>query len=266
MIALGLVLNLAVHLAFDTADYRIPGVLQRIGVCVIVVGAISMYCGMRTRWVILGALLAGYAALLAAGGTLAPELNLASRIDAAVFAEHGYVYDARTMRGHDPEGLLSTLGALATTLLGLIAGELLRERALRRVAALAVACVLLGGAWSFVLPLNKNLWTPSYALWSAGWAALVLLALHVLIDRRGWPALGRSLGMNAIVVYAGSILLVCALAALGWNEPLYRWLFASWLAPLFGNEAASLAHGVAHVTLWWVIAWLLHRRGLHFRL
>ena len=147
-----------------------------------------------------------------------------------------------------------------------LAGRMLAEGALRRLLLLAVACLAIGGAWSLILPLNKNLWTPSYALWTAGWAAMVLLAMHALIDKGKWPALGRALGMNAIVVYAGSILLVCLLAALNWAGRLYQAVFASWITPLFGPNVASLAYGLAHVALWWLVAWLLHRRDLHFKL
>ena len=105
---------------------RILGVLQRIAVCVAVVGLLAIHTRARTQWAVLGGLLLGYAALLLGADTLAPWLNPVSRVDTALFAPFLYKYDAVTRLGHDPEGLLSTTGALATTLLGLIAGRWLR--------------------------------------------------------------------------------------------------------------------------------------------
>ncbi|HJW07923.1 MAG TPA: DUF5009 domain-containing protein, partial [Rhodanobacter sp.] len=99
-----------------------------------------------------------------------------------------------------------------------------------------------------------------------GWAALALLAFHVLIDRRGWPAWGRRFGINAIAAYAGSELLQIALPALGWQEPIYRHGFADWLTPRFGPYIPSLAFALAFVALWWLIVWAMDRRRIYLKL
>ena len=102
---------------------------------------------------------------------------------------------------------------------------------------------------------------------TAGWGALVLWAMHQLVDRRGWPALGRSLGVNAITAYAGSILMACLLSATGIWTPLYQVGFAGWLTPLAGDPRfASLAFAVAFVALWWGIARWMDRRGWHLKI
>ncbi|TQD46155.1 DUF5009 domain-containing protein [Lysobacter aestuarii] len=265
IIGLGLLLHLCAYWAFDLAHYRVMGVLQRIGLCYLLAALAMLYLSARLQWAVLGALLLGYWALLAAGGTLAPWTNAASRFDTWILGVHGYQYDAATGLGHDPEGLASTLGALATTVLGLRAGDALRHGRRRALLLGAVAAMLLALAWQLVLPINKNLWTPSYVLWSGGLACALLLLAHEAIDRRGWPAWGRAFGVNAIAAYAGSAFMLYALVALGWLEPLYRKGFAHWLAPGFGPYVPSLAYALAFVALWWGVMRVLDARGIHFK-
>lgn len=265
IVALGLLLHLCALWAFDLPHYRPMGVLQRIGLCYAIVGSLAIYAGPAVRWALVSVLLLGYAALLASGGTYAPFENIASRIDFAVLGKHVYQLDAVTGRGHDPEGLVSTLGAVATTLLGLEAGRWLRQGRIRWLCAVAAVALVAGQLWSLALPLNKNLWTPSYVLWTAG-ASMALLALaHELIDRRGLPAWGRAFGMNAIAAYAGSAFLLYALAALGWLAPIYQRGFADWMTPRFGPYVPSLAYALVFVTLWWGIVRWLDARRIYFK-
>ncbi len=266
IIALGLALHALAWWALSAEHFRPMGVLQRIGLCVLVSGCLLIYTRSRTQWVIVATVLAGYWLLLVSGGTLEPWTNLASRIDAAVLGEHAYAFDVATGRAHDPEGLLSTLPAIATTLLGVRAGEWLRSGNLRNLLVLGFGGVLAGMVWSTMFPLNKNLWTSSYVLWTAGWASVALALFHELIDRRGWPALGRTLGVNAITVYAGSAALIYVLIALGWLDPLYEGLFARWMTPRFGLYAASLAWALAFTGFWWFVAWGLDRRRVYLKM
>jgi predicted acyltransferase len=92
----------------------------------------------------------------------------ASRLDTALFATTS-TFDAATGRGHDPEGLLSTLPAIASVLLGLRAGDWLRHGRSRPLLLAGMAMLALGALLACVQPMNKHLWTPSYALWTAGW-------------------------------------------------------------------------------------------------
>ncbi|HJS22569.1 MAG TPA: heparan-alpha-glucosaminide N-acetyltransferase domain-containing protein [Steroidobacteraceae bacterium] len=266
IIALGLVLHALAWWALATDHFRPPGVLQRIGLCVLVSGWLAIHARPLTQWMIAGALLVGYWLLLSAGGTLEPWTNLASRIDTLVLGRHAYEFDSATGRAHDPEGLLSTVPAIATTLLGVRAGAWLRSGELRKTILLGIGALAAGLLWSTVFPFNKNLWTSSYALWSAGWACLALAVLHMLIDRYGWPALGRSLGVNAIAIYAGSAALVYVLIACGWLGPLYEHTLARWLTPALGPHAASLAWALAFTALWWLAAWVLDRRRIYWKI
>lgn len=266
LVALGLLLHLCAWLATGAEAFRPMGVLQRIGLCYLAVTLLAMHAGARAQGGVFWALLVGYGGLLALGGSLDPHQDIASRIDTAVFGRHAYLYDPATGLGHEPEGLASTLGAIASTLLGLRAGAWLRAGDVPRLWLTGVAAMALGLLLAPLQPINKALWTPAYVLFSGGLSLWLLALAHRLIDRRGWPPLGRRFGVNAITVYAGAALMVYALIALGWLGPAYHIGFASWIAPLAGERAASLAFALAFVTLWWGIAWWMDARRWYVRI
>ena len=178
IVGLGLLLHLLAWWLLDKDHFRPWGVLQRIGLCFAAAGLVAIHLRARTQWLCLSALLLGYWALLACSGGYAPWTNLASRVDTAMLGPLVYQFDAATGRGHDPEGLLSTLPAIATTLLGLRAGDWLRRGQVKQLCLAAIVALLLGVAWAQAMPLNKNLWTSSYVLWTGGWAMLALAACH----------------------------------------------------------------------------------------
>lgn len=266
VVALGVAINVIAWWLLPDAHLRLPGVLQRIGVCFAVVAAFAIYTGARTQWLAAAALLLGYWALLWSGGSLAPWINLSSRVDSAVFGSYVYQWDALSGRGHDPEGLLGTLPSIAGCLLGLRAGCALRDGRLGALLAAGVIALAIGWAWSLVLPFNKNLWTPSFVLWTTGWSLLLLVLFQWLIGVRDWPAIGRRFGVNAIAAYAGSELMQILLPALGWQEPIYRLGVASWATPLAGPYVASLIYAALFVLLWWGVVWALDRKGIYLRL
>ena len=261
IVALGLALHGLAWILLAQETIRLPGVLQRIGLCYGVVGLLAIHTRERTQAGLFVALLLGYWALLVAGGSFDPWINFASRIDAAVFARHAYLFDPATGLGHDPEGLASTLPAIATTLFGLMAGRWLRQGKLRRLTGAAIVALALGALWSGCLPWNKNLWTPSYVLWTGGLSMGLLAAAHLLVDRRGAPAWGRSFGLNAIAAYAGSSALYLVGVACGVWETVYRVGFAGWMTPLSGAAFASLAFALVYVALWWAIVRGMQTRG-----
>ncbi|MFT3897694.1 MAG: heparan-alpha-glucosaminide N-acetyltransferase domain-containing protein [Thermomonas sp.] len=263
IVVLGLCLHAVALWAYGQPAFRPWGVLQRIGACYAVAATLALYLRARGQWLCIAALLLGYWALLAAGGSHAPWDNIASRVDTWMLGRHVHQFDAASGRGHDPEGLLGTLPAIATTLLGVRAGAWLRYGDTAKLFVAGFAALALGWLWSYALPINKNLWTSSFVLWAGGWSMLLLALFHLAIDVNRWPALGRSLGVNAIAAYAGSWLLACALAKSGWSEPIYRHGFASWLAPSLGDKAASLGFAIAFVACWWAIARWMDKRRWH---
>lgn len=265
IVALGLALQALAWWLLNKPEFRIPGVLQRIGLCFIVVGLIAVQLRRRGQWLLLLALLAGYGALLQTSATLDKLGSLQQRIDTAVLGRFAYEWNAATGIAFDPEGLLSTLGALATTLFGLICGDLLRREQPRAVLLTGVAAALVGWWWSAWLPLNKALWTPSFVLWTGGLAAVVLAAAHGWIDRLGHRPWGRAFGLNAIGAYAGAWVSSVLLAASGWMEPLYATVFGP-IGVRLGPQAQSLAFAVAFVAAWAVIVWVLDRRGWYWKI
>ncbi|MBS0216419.1 MAG: DUF1624 domain-containing protein [Proteobacteria bacterium] len=266
IIALGLAINALAAWWLPGREMRWPGVLQRIGVCFAVVSLFAIYTPKRVWWIAIVALLGGYALLLMSGGTLAKWDNIVDHVDGAVFGRYVWDHNAATGQVHDPEGLLATLPSIASSLIGLCAGVWLRERRTQTLLIAGVIALALGWLWSQWIPFNKNLWTPPFVLWTAGWAMLALLACHKLVDVRGWPPIGRRFGVNAIAAYAGSELMQVTLPALRWQDPIYNHAFASWIAPWGGDKFASLAYAIVFVALWWAIMWWMDRRKIYLKI
>jgi predicted acyltransferase len=212
--------------------FRIPGVLQRIGICYGIAATIALFAGWRMLIAALIVLLAGYSALMLAvpfggheRGTLTKEANLARWVDEGVFDRYETQPDGKrtvvwkhTYGNYpDPEGLLSTIPAVGTALLGILVGLWLRtpKPAVERCAgllAMGVPVTLLGAILGSVLmPINKQIWTPSFVIFCGGLAMLGLGTLFWLVDvlgRRGWAWPFVVYGMNAIAAYVAAGLLV----------------------------------------------------------
>lgn len=266
IVGLGLILHLLAWWWLDRDYFRPWGVLQRIGLCFAAAGLCAIHLRARMQWLCIAALLLGYGGALAWGGSLAPLDNLVSRVDTALLGPWLYAFDAVSGRGHDPEGLLSTIPAIATTLLGLRAGTWLRQGAVRRLVTVGMLLLLLGMVWAQWQPFNKNLWTSSYVLWTGGWAMLALTASHRMIEVHQWPALGLRFGKHALAAYAGSALMVFALLALGVWGPIYRVGVADWMTPLTGPRLPSLVFALCFVSLWWLIVRGMDARGWRLKL
>jgi predicted acyltransferase len=204
--------------------------------------------------------LLGYWGLLCAFGTQ-PDLNLADRIDSTLLGHLAYQYNPITHLAHDPEGILSTLPSLATVLLGVRAGEWLRTGQLRQLPIAGVAAIAVGGLWSLLVPFNKQLWTPSFVLWTAGFAMVVVSLMHYLIDQKNWPAIGKSFGINAIAAYAGSWVGICLLYGTHLFEPIYHSLFAAPLTGSVSPEFASFMFSLIFTALFAIALKVMALRG-----
>lgn len=281
--ALGLLLQGFPH--YDLAHLRIPGVLQRIALSYLLAAVIVLLTGVRGQALTLLGLLLGYWILMTlvpvpgvGSGVLEPEKNLSNWLDLRVLGVNHVWLETRTW---DPEGLLSTLGAVGSVLCGVLAGHWVRSGRGPGVKAFGFLyaggmTLLVGWIWSHVFPINKSLWTSSYVLLSAGIACLVLAATYWLVDMKGyrrwtWPFL--VFGTNAIAAYWLSSL--CAIM-LGWvmvpglaeGEPVvlkayvYETFYASWLDP----ANASLAYALSYVVLWLGLLSILYRRRIFIRI
>ncbi|MDR7273155.1 putative acyltransferase [Pelomonas saccharophila] len=263
---LGLVLHGLAWWLMHKPEFRMLGVLQRIGICFAFAGAAAIHLRARGQWTLLLALLIGYGALLQFGSpTLDKAGSLNQRLDTLVLGRWAYEWNGATGIAFDPEGLLSTLGALATTVLGLLCGGLLRREQTRGLLLTGIAAALVGWWWSRWLPWNKQLWTPSFVLWTGGLATVALAAAHQWVDRLGHRAIGRAFGLNAIGAYAGAWMCTVLLVATGWMEPLYRTVFGP-LGPLIGPQGQSLTFALAFVAVWALIVWALDKRRLYWKI
>ena len=295
LVIFGLGMVLALYPRWDFSVVRIPGVLQRIAVCYLVAAFLFRWTTPthgnddarrrahgRTLALWSAALTLGYWGVMTlvpvpggAAGDLTPAGNLGAYIDRTIFGNHLWVQS----KTWDPEGLLSTVPALATTLLGGVAGLWLGSRAsgarkaLWMVAA-GVAAVGIGLAWSLVFPLNKALWTSSY-VWFTGGAAAVFLALcYTLIDVKGWTAWSRPfviLGLNAIALFVLSGLMTKFLGFHKVTGPdgapisLLRYTYVTWFVPLADPVNASLLFALANLAVLFVVLWLMDRKGIYLK-
>lgn len=278
----GLGLLLAAYPAFDPATVRIPGVLQRIALCYLATWLVARWLSPRAQAAVAALLLVGYWLLLtrvgAPGGppSLEPGQDLGAWLDRVVF---GTAHLWRQSRTWDPEGLLSTIPAVATTVFGLLAGEWLRARrvAAERASGLlaaGLALAALGLLWGRAFPINKNLWTSSYAVFTAGLAAVTLGLFYAAADVRGWRRAAEPLvvyGRNAILVFVASglvaktLYLVKVTTADGRRVALHTAIHESVFASLLPPDPASLAFALANVFLWYVVLLALHRRGVYLK-
>ncbi|APJ04775.1 acyltransferase family protein [Silvanigrella aquatica] len=259
---LGVTLHLLAAFLMDGRAFRLLGVLQRIGVCFIAAGLLTIHVKQaKAQWLLFVTILLGYWGLLQFSGGFAPGINLADRIDTALLGRLSYSFNPATGQAHDPEGILSTLPSLATTILGLRAGALLRQGKTLSLIMLGFILIALGFIWSHWMPLNKQLWTSSFVCGTGGTALLIIGVFHYLIDKRGWPAFGTSFGVNAIAAYAGSWIAVCLLEGFHIMRPLYQRLFSDPLTTRFGAEFSSFAFALAFTCFFGIGMRICYGRG-----
>jgi predicted acyltransferase len=295
LIGLGLALNLLGSLSI--AEWRLPGILQRIGLCY-AIGAGLVLLSVRRRAdglatisvpTVAGAivvLLGVYWALLTfvpvpgfGPGRLDPAGNLTAFIDRIIFTTRhlwSLGTDADGNVVYDPEGLLSTLSATANVLIGVLGGWAWKQAPNRRgmLVLTAAGCLLVLGGLAIdpLFPINKRIWTSSFALLSGG-VSMILFALLALVLRghaarvAAYPL--RVLGGNATLAFVLSILL-----GIFSSYPIFRagtqtpqaWGMALAQAVIPDPKLASLACAVAILVLITALLWPLHRRAIHFRL
>lgn len=271
LFAIGLFLN--AFPAFDFEHLRIPGVLQRIALCYLFASIIAFYS--ETRGLVLWAagLLASYWALMKlypvpgyGAGILDLQGNFIQYIDSMLLQGHLYKNQLRW----DPEGIVSTIPSIANTLFGLLCGGILRSdddnrSKLRSLAVWGFGLVALGLLCDLWLPINKNLWTSSFAMFTSGHAFLAMALCWWLIDLRGHRGAGHIFvifGMNAIAVYSLSSIFADVMSVTGWKKALYDGFFLQIASPI----NASALYGLANVAVLFLFAWALYRRRIFIKL
>ena len=286
LVGLGLLLNL--YPFFPFADLRWSGVLQRIGICYLAAFAAKRWLRPRGQAALVAALLVGYWVLMTQvmgpeghPPNLEMETNLAAQVDRILLVPHVW----SVTKTWDPEGVLSTFPAIATTLLGLLFGWWVRSGRKPSTTALGLlfgglGLSVLGVLWAegvpawFAFPINKSLWTSSFVLLTGGLAAALFGLTYWVVDVAGWRRWARpfvTYGKNAIAVYVGAGLLADTLGAIGWSgadgpwaslwERLYQALYAGWLP----CHEASLAWALSMVLLFYFVASWMDRRGVYLK-
>lgn len=260
---------------------RIPGVLQRIGVVYILSALLTLKTTARTQLAVTVLVLVGYwlvSMLVPVPGTGAavlepPEATLAAWVDRALLGGHLW----SVSRTWDPEGVLSTLPAVATAMLGVFTGRWIasprpiHER-LSGLFATGAMVMVLGLIWNWVFPINKSLWTSSYVLFTGGMAAVALATTMWIVDVHRvtwWTRPFVIFGINPILAFVGSGLMARLIYSVirvdydGATVPIqgaiYRSAYLSWIGD---PRLASLLFAVSFVLLWLAILTPLHRRGV----
>src|ERR1044072_8046005 len=271
------------HSFIDLSTLRLSGVLNRIAVCYLFAAIIFLKTDWRKQAYIFAGLLVAYWALLTfipapglVAGDMWKEGSIASHLDRVVLGKHMWSGGKGV---YEPEGILSTLGALATTLAGVLTGHLLRSRRtdVEKVAAMFVAgaaCIVAGWAWNYWHPVNKPLWTSSYVLFTAGMGLQLLAVCYLLIDIKGykrWSVSFAVYGTNALAVFfltgmcAELLGVIRFTGADGKSAALhtliFRNLFLSWASPI----NASLAFAICFVLFWLGVMWLLYRKNIFIK-
>lgn len=265
------------------ANVRIPGVLQRIGIAYACGALLSLRTTLRQQVTILAVLLLGYWVIMTTlpvpdhgyPGALVlhqPGMTMAAWVDRLLLDGHLWA----ATRTWDPEGVLSTLPAIGTVMLGILGGRwIASSRPLsERVAAMfavGTLCAIAGAMWGWSFPINKGIWTSSYVLFTAGLAAIALATCMWIIDEQRvtwWTRPFVIYGVNPLLAFLGSGLMARLIYSLVKVEyegrpmavqaAIYQAAFASWLAP----RNASLLFAVTFVALWLGILTLLHRRNI----
>jgi predicted acyltransferase len=269
---------------------RYAGVLQRIGIAYMCAALLTLRTSRRAQVTIVLILLFGYWAVMTlipvpgTGGILGgvlldtPDKTLAAWSDRLILGVNHIWVGSKT---YDPEGPLSTLPAIATAMLGVFAGRWIgdkRRPLIERIVGLyGVGCLGLvaGSVWDWFFPINKNIWTSSYVVFTAGFACVVLATCLWLIDVhqiKGWARPFVIYGVNPLVAFAGSGLMARIIDTFwkvnvnGKPTSVHQYTFDLFFAPYFPARFASLLWGLCFVTFWLGLLWLLHRRNIIVKL
>ena len=267
---------------FGLDHWRFYGVLPRIAICYVITSALELWTNWRTQLAVAFACLVGYWVLMRYVPVpgfgipthdmplLDPDRNIAAWLDRKLLM--GHLYEGT----RDPEGVLSTIPALATCLAGLLTGKWLRtanSAAKKAVAMLAVGvlAILVGKTWDVWFPINKKLWTSSYVIFTAGLALICLAACYWVVDvkrlRGAWTKVILVLGTNAIAAYffsefVAKLIENIHLGGMTIQQFIYQRLFAPFASP----ANASLLFALSYVAFCWGALALLYRKRIFIKI
>jgi len=259
------------------AEIRFPSVLGRIGIAYMLANIIYLYSKEVGQMIWFWALLIGYWLLLkftsAPGfhpGDLTPEGNFASYVDRTILPGHLYVpFPDGRPNMHDPEGLFSTIPAISTGLLGILAGVTLKKSSLTqvqktfRLAAFGIVFIALALLWNFDFPINKNLWSSSFVLLVGGISLLLMSLFYYVIDVLGyksWAFFFKVIGMNSILIYMSGHFI-------SWHyttEGFFKWLI-QWIIQLAGEPWGAVMLAACVLLVKWLFLYFLYKKKVFLR-
>ena len=260
LVLLGIIYNNGLHLR-PLAEIRFASVLGRIGLAYMFANIIYIYAKQRAQIIWFFSLIIGYWLLLkfnaAPGfprGDLSMQGNFASYIDRCVLP--GKLY----LTIHDPEGLFSSIPAISTGLLGILAGSYIKNSSMSgytkalRMAIIGFIFLGLAQLWNLDFPINKNLWSSSFVLHVGGYCLLLLALFYYIIDVLGyvkWTFFFRVIGMNSILIYMSG-------RFINWNFTTNG--FFQWLGELAGNPYSIVVMAVCTVMVKWLFLYFMYRK------
>jgi predicted acyltransferase len=265
LVLLGIIYNNGLELR-PISDIRFPSVLGRIGLAYMFANIIYLYTKQRGQIIWFCSLLIGYWLLLLFNSTpgypmgdLTMEGNFVSYLDHLILPGKLYLVI------HDPEGLVSTIPAIGTGLLGIYAGNLLKnspltmERKALQLLAIGIVFLVLAQAWNLVFPINKNLWSSSFVLHVGGWSFILLSIFYYIIDVKGfkkWAFFFSIIGMNSILIYM--------------SDGFINWKYTTtaifqWLGQWVGDPVNLVVMAICYVMVKWTFLYFMYRKNVFLR-
>jgi predicted acyltransferase len=272
LVLLGLVVNNGIKI-MPISEIRFPSVLGRIGIAYMFANIIYLYAKELWQMIWFWFFIIGYYLLLkftsAPGfhpGDLTPEGNFASYIDRTILPGRLYVpYPGTKINMHDPEGLFSTIPAISTGLLGILAGSLLKNRTLSqknkalRLALFGTVFLISAQFWNLDFPINKNLWSSSFVLYVGGLSLLLMSLFYYVIDVLGykkWAFFFKVIGMNSILIYVSGHFIKWSYTNAG---------FFGWLGQLVGDPYNAVVLAITFVLVKWLFLRYLYEKKTFLR-
>lgn len=262
------------------------GVLPRIALCYFFASLLVLKFNKKTLIWISAGILVGYWILLASTGGYGIEDVLVRKLDLAILGDghvyHGY-HDSMGQRiAFDPEGLLSTLPAIVTTILGFLTGKMVldiqdKKQLVKKMLVQGIALLALGLLWGLFFPINKPIWSSSYVVLMGGWAMIFLSLSILFMDILGWKG-----ATEPFVVFGSNPLFIFVLSAVYAKTIAYfkfipmgeatvsikTWVFAKVFMPLANYSAidASLLFALTTITIFWAISLILYRKKIFIKI
>ncbi len=276
---IGLALNAFPFIGKDYEKLRIMGVLQRIGIAYgLAAFAILLLKDVKHLLVFSVVLLLGYWGLMYVGAPGDPyglETNFGRQIDLKVLGAN-HLWHGKGM-AFDPEGLLSTMPSIVSVIAGFLSIRLIlnKEFTWMKTLVFGIGLLILGWIWGQFFPINKSLWTSSYVVFTTGWAVISLGVIHALSRGDLFNKVMKPfiiLGSNPLFIFILSGVVVKTYFRIhlmsndGQERNMYSYLYHDLMLPAFGQMNGSLMFALAHLFVFFLIAWAMYRKGIFIKI